>query len=364
MAHVLILNWRDIKNRHAGGAEVFAHQLAKRLARDGFKVTWFTSRDKNLAARERYDGIDIIRKGSWLSVYSYFPFFFFLHLRKKTDIIVDCQNGIPFFSPLFFSKKIICVIHHVHKEVFKKYSPNIFIKYFGIFLESLIPLVYRESKMIAVSKSTKDALIEDLKFKGEINIIHNGINLNEFSKGEKSETPLILYLGRLKKYKKVSDIIKSVSLIQPKIQDLKLIIAGIGEERPGLEELTKNLNLEKYVHFEGYANEDRKKELLRKSWVLVYPSMQEGWGISVIEANASGTITVGSNSPGLKDSIKDGQTGLLYETSNVDDLTKTLSSILTNKTRRTALENNALEWSKQFDWEKSYKQLRAIINSN
>lgn len=359
--NILLLNWRDTLNPYAGGAEIFAKELAKRLIKDGFRVIWFCSKEKNQPTKDTVEGIDIIRKGSWMTVYLWAFFYYIFKLRKNTDIIIDCQNGIPFFSPLYSRKKVICVVHHVHREVFRRYSPNKFIKYFGIFLESLIPIIYKKSKMVAVSPSSKEALEKILRVKNNIYIIYNGTEHQRFFPGEKNETPIILYLGRLKKYKKINDLIEAFSYIKKDMPEAKCIIAGRGEEKEGLKNIVQKLDLKESVIFKDFVSEEEKIKLLQEAWVLVYPSTCEGWGISVIEANACGTTVIASDVAGLRDSVRNNTTGLLYSLSDKQELARKIKDILIDKELRKKLEQNAIEWSKKFDWNKSYEKFKELL---
>lgn len=359
--NILLLNWRDTNNPYAGGAEVFAEEIAKRLVLDGNNVTWFSSMQKNLSSEEIKNNIRIIRKGSWKTVYIWAFFYYMFKLRKNTDIIIDCQNGIPFFSPLYSKKKVICVVHHVHREVFKHYSPSKFIKYFGILLESLIPIVYKKSTIITVSPSSKEDLQKILKVKNEIKIIYNGIDHSTFSPGKKSETAMILYLGRLKKYKRVNDLIIAFSIVLKKLPNSKCVIAGTGEELQSLKELAHKTGIEKNIVFENFVSETRKRELLQKAWTLIYPSTCEGWGISVIEANASGTPTIASNVKGLKDAVRNNETGLLFPVFDINQLANKIEILITNQELRYNLGKNSIEWAKKFSWEKSYNEFKQIL---
>lgn len=359
---ILLLNWRDKKNPLSGGAEVFAFEIAKRLTRDGYHVIWFANQEKGLKKQEIYDGIEIVRQGSWKTVYAWAFFYYIFKFRKKVDFIIDCQNGIPFFTPLYSFKPKVCVIHHVHREVFKHFSPSLFIKYVGIFLESLMPFIYKKTKVVTVSPSTKLSL-ESLGFKKEqIEIVYNGINLETFLQIPKTKQPSLLYLGRLKKYKKIDDLLYAFKEIKAKIPDTILTIAGIGEELVHLKKIAEELNLEHSIAFKGFITEEEKRTLLAKSWLLVYPSTHEGWGISVIEANASATIAVASNVAGLRDAVRDSETGLLFNVGDRSDLAKKISYIINEPEKRIKMEHEALLWANQFSWDKSYEAFRDIIN--
>lgn len=126
---------------------------------------------------------------------------------------------------------------------------------------------------------------------------------------------------------------------------------GDGDDRPRLESITRELKLTDRVEFTGFVSEEKKVEMLQQMWVKVTTSSKEGWGLTVLEANACGTPVLASNVPGLRDSIKDGQTGLLYPYGNIGELANKLTLMLTDSTLRSRLASNALSWAREFDWD-------------
>src|SRR3989344_5135727 len=155
--NILILSWRDINNPKAGGSEKYFHEMAKRWVKLGNKVNWISGGWKNCLKKELIDGVNIIRTGGEMSVYFLAPFEYF-RLKEKPDIIIDNENGIPFFSPLYSKRKKFLHIHHVHKEIWKKEVmrenfKGYIIGKIGLTLESkIMPLVYRNTKVITLCK--------------------------------------------------------------------------------------------------------------------------------------------------------------------------------------------------------------------
>jgi glycosyltransferase involved in cell wall biosynthesis len=139
------------------------------------------------------------------------------------------------------------------------------------------------------------------------------------------------------------------------------MIVGTGDYLKQLEELARSLNLSESVEFPGYVSVENKLERMRKAHVGVLPSIREGWGLTNIECNAVGTTVVAADSPGLRDSVKDGVTGLLYPYGNVESLATKLMMILTDETYRRKLEQEALNWAAKFDWDIAAKSFEKII---
>src|SRR3989344_4482579 len=306
---ILIFNWKDIKHPYAGGAEVNIHEQAKRWAKDRHEVIQFSPKFKNSKDKELVDGVNIIRAGGRFSIYLIAPFYYLFKLRKETDVIIDIENGIPFFSPLFSRKPKICIMHHVHQNVFFKELP-FFIAWFPYLLERYgVRIVYRHTNVVAVSKTTKEEMENLLGIESKnIQIVYNGINHNEFiTDVTKTEYPSILYFGRLMKYKRIDLLI----------------------------------------------------ELFKSSWVFVNPSSMEGWGVTVIEANAVSVPSISFNVPGLREAIRNNETGFIVN--NKKEMINKLILLLTNKNLREKLGRNALLWSRKFSWDETARKTLEIL---
>src|SRR3989344_7711139 len=170
---ILIFNWKDIKHPYAGGAEVNIHEQAKRWVKDRHEVIQFSPKFKNSKDKELVDGVNIIRAGGRFSTYLIAPFYYLFKLRKETDVIIDIENGIPFFTPLFSRRPKVCIMHHVHQNVFFKELP-FFIAWIPYLMERYMRLFYKNVKFIAVSETTKNEMKEILKITN-VDVVYNGI---------------------------------------------------------------------------------------------------------------------------------------------------------------------------------------------
>jgi glycosyltransferase involved in cell wall biosynthesis len=356
---ILIFNWKDIKNPEAGGAEVFTHENAKRWAKAGHEVTLFTSEFNGCKKDEVIDEVRVIRAGGKYLVYrkarEYYKKFF---SKEKFDVIIDEINTIPFFTPKFVNngEKIVALIHQLAKEYwfYETPFPINLIGYY--FLENRWLKNYTDIPIITVSESTKKDLIE-LKFK-KVFTVSEGISFRPSEEvPEKEMEPTIVYIGRLKKAKRPDLVIKAFKIVKRKISNAKLWVAGDGYLRKNLGKIAFD-----DVKFFGRVSEKDKIVLLSKAWVMVNPSVREGWGLNTIEANACGTPVIAYDVPGLKDSIVDGKTGLLIkEDGNVEKLAEAIMTVLKDKELRITLSKNALEYSKNFSWDKSAEEFMKII---
>ncbi|MFZ5392119.1 MAG: glycosyltransferase [Patescibacteria group bacterium] len=361
---ILVFSWRDIKHPWRGGSEVYLHELSKRLVKSGHQVTMFVaSHPKGSSRRETVDGINIVRRGNYISVYLWAIWYYFKYFRHQFDLIIDQHNGIPFFTPAYISSTpVICLVHHFHlSQWFTEMSFPL--NYIGYFLERyLFPFCYRHNQIISVSNSTKDDLISYLGFKSQqISIVKNGVNSFFRKTAPKTPYPSVLYVGRLKKYKNIDILIRSILRLKNQYPKIILHIVGDGDDKDRLVDLAERLKISNSVIFHGFASESLKREFLSSAWVMVNPSNNEGWGITVIEAAACGTTSIGSKINGLQDSIIDQKTGLLFTPNNVFDLSKKLNQVLNNSLFRYKLEKNAYRRSKSLTWSNSVQKLIKIL---
>ena len=362
--NILILNWRDTRHEWAGGGEVYISELAKRWIKMGHKVTLFCGQDVrgNLPSEETINGINIYRKGGRFSLYFWAFIYYFKKFRENTDVVVDVQNGIPFFTTIYSRKPKVAVVYHVHGKQFFVELPFP-INIIGFIIEKYIfPLFYYKTKIIAISKTTRDDLVE-LGFKNKnIEIVYCGINgIKNHESSSKFYKPTILYLGRIKKYKRLDLLIKIMPEILKRIPNAHLMIAGWGTEASSITDMTMRSITRRKVSIIGPVSEFEKKHLLSKTWVFVNPSIGEGWGISVIEANLYGAPAVAFDVAGLSESIKHGQTGYLSKDENefIDNICK----ILSNKALRLRLSANARKWANTFSWETAAANSLAVVKS-
>lgn len=361
----LILNWRDTKHVWAGGAEIYVHELAKNLVEKGHQVTLFCGNDGKSKNKESIDGVEVIRRGGFFMVYIWAAIYYVIKFQDCFDIIIDSENGIPFFTPLYSRRPKFLLIHHVHQEFFNN-SLSSPMREIAKFIEGkLMPLVYRNEKVMTVSESTKQDVLKLGIFKPEnICIVNPGIDVKPVEASvKKTEYPSILYLGRLKPYKNVDIAIKSFNRLLEKFPNAIFNIAGEGESESSLKDLVKNLKLEKSIVFHGRVDEEvTKPTLLKQSWVMIQPSSFEGWGITVIEANQMGTPVVASNIAGLRDSVIDSVTGILAKPKSVLGFSKALIKLIKNQSLRKRMSEAGIERAKKFNWSENTNTFLSAIN--
>jgi len=341
-----------------GGAEVFTREVIKRLSKAGHEITLFTSKFRGCRREEVVDGVRIVRDGGRFSVYWKAKSFYRKTSKEVYDIIVDEVNTRPFLTPRFVNRreKIFTLIHQLAREYWF-YETPFPINYLGYYLlEDRWLKNYINIPTITVSKSTEKDLI-NLGFK-EIYIVPEGINFKPLEAiPEKEEEPTIIYLGRLKRAKRPGHAVKAFKIVKRKMPKAKLWIVGDGYLRRDLERIVSE-----DVKFFGYISEKDKIVLLSKAWVMVNPSIREGFGLNIVEANALGTPAIAYDVPGLRDSIINGKTGLLVkENGNVVKFAEEIIRVLEDENLRKTLSLNALEYSKNFSWDRTAYEFEKVL---
>lgn len=365
---ILILNWKDIRNPDVGGAEIILYELAKRLIRDGHKVTWFCRKYKDCVEKETIDGIEVIRKGNKLTAY-YQAWRYYQSLSPKPDKVIDSVNTICWQTPLYIEReRRIAYVNQLAREVFFYELPQP-VASIAYFLENWEYKTYRKTKFLCYSKSVKTDLESFGIPKLNISTFSLGIDHNRYISGSKSRTPLFVFIARLVRMKRADLCIEAIKDVCKKHKEAKLAIVGYGPQEDDLKKLINKYGLQKNVYLADKDNlyfdkneKDIKVKLLQQAWALLLPSVKEGWGMVVTEAAACGTPAIVTNVTGLKDSVIDGKTGLIISANpSREELASCMLKMIEDNSLRQRLERNALLWASNFTWEKSYKEFIKLI---
>jgi glycosyltransferase involved in cell wall biosynthesis len=289
--------------------------------------------------------------------------------HQPFDIVVDDINKIPFYTPLYVKKPLLAIAHHLFgKSIFTE--AGILAGSYVYGAEWLLNRVYKHTPFAVVSESTRSEFIERGFDAENISIIHNCIDTKQFpfALQPKYAVPTIAYFGRLKRYKSVHHVLEAFALAQQRVPEARLQIMGKGDAETALRDMAHTLSISDSVEFVGYVPEHEKAERLGRVHCVVNPSMKEGWGIINIEANACGVPVISANSPGLRDSVRHGESGLLYEYGDIQALAATMVNVLSNEQLRVALSKGAINFAQQFHWDNSaqkmIQRMEAVIASH
>jgi glycosyltransferase involved in cell wall biosynthesis len=371
---ILVLNWRSIKDPLSGGAEIATFEHVKRWVKNHkSEIVWVSAKyDKKIESEQyegvkfRYFGIPLNRSNQFQLFYAY-PLFWlsfvynYLFKFEKFDVVIDEVHGLPYFTPLFSSAKIILYIHEVAGVIWKqmyKFPMNTL----GPFLEKFIFIPYKNKLVVTGAESTVEELVK-LGIPGKnINLIRNCLNLvpvNEVPQKEKITT--LVFLNRVVKMKGIELAIDVFKKYSEKNPDAKLLVAGKGDADyiKFLKNKCKELNIENSVEFLGFISEEEKIKILRSSHILINSSYKEGWGMVNIEANSQGTPVVAFKVAGNVDSVKDSVSGYLCESDSTDDMVAKIELILGENYEQ--LCKSSIEYSKLFDWDINSEKFYDIL---
>lgn len=312
--NILLANWQDLENPHAGGAELHLFELFGRLVAAGNRVHLVCSGWPGAAPSAVVRGISVERCGGRHSFATVGRAAVRRALgRHRWDIVVEDINKLPLYLASMTTLPFCAIIPHLFGTTAFREAPWPMAAAVAL-AEQPIPRLYRRAGFHAISESTRDDLVARGVLAERVRVIHPGIDAEWYSPGsglDRTDPPTFLYVGRLKRYKGVEVAIRALALARHDRPDLSLDIAGTGDDAARLREVARTLGQSGAVRFLGFVTEERKRELFRAAWANLFPSPKEGWGLTVMEAAACGTPSLASDSPGLRDSVRQGETGFL-----------------------------------------------------
>lgn len=312
---VVVVNWRDLDHGRAGGAEIYAWHHARALREAGAEVRFVTGRDRGQAPLGERDGITIHRGGRRVG-FNLFALGWLLRHRGTIDAVIDPACGVPSFSPLVVRRDtpVLLVVHHVHQDQFAVHFPAP-VAAFGRWMERVaMRLAYRRHAVAAVSASTVEQMRTRLGWTGDIRVLANGTDLPPYDvlDAAAKDPGRVVVLGRLVAHKRVDLVLEAVARLRARgSRDVRVDVVGQGPERDRLVAHAAALGIADRVTFHGYLSEEDKGRVLARAAVHVCGSDAEGWGQAVIDAAGWGVPTVARDVPGLRDSIRPGETGWL-----------------------------------------------------
>ncbi|MFP3578573.1 glycosyltransferase [Arthrobacter sp. fls2-241-R2A-200] len=338
------------------------HEISRRWTDGGAKVTWFTGREDSQSGDDMIDGIRIFRAGGPLGLYPKAALKL-LRTRSAFDAVIDCQNGIPFFSPLFLPRRlpIVQLIHHVHQEQFStRFSAPM--AAVGRFLEGKgAKAVYGRRAIVAVSPSTRLEL-RKLGFTAPIHVVPNGTIEVAPTVGPRDFEPTVAVVSRLVPHKRLDLLLGQFAVAVRSVPKLRLEIVGDGPERPRLQRLAMDLGLDDVVTFHGYQPDAVRNSLLSRAWLTASTSASEGWGCSVIEAAAWGVPCLALRVPGIRDSVVEGRTGWLVDTpKEFGAAIVSAIQVLSDNGTAGSISAQCQEWARCFTWDRSAALLAGVL---
>lgn len=350
---ILLVNWQDRENPQAGGAEIHLHEIFGRLASQGHDVSLLCGGWPGCPPRAVLDGIQVVRVGTRNTFRLQARRGYDEHFaRRPMDVLIEDINKMPLHTPRWGKVPVVALVPHLFgSTVFQELPVPVAA---AVWLaERPIPWVYRRVPFEAISESTADDLVERGIRREQIRVIYCGIDSQSYTPdpAARSDAPVFAYLGRLKRYKAVDLVLRGFA--RAAIPGARLEIAGAGDYGPALEALASSLDLGDRVTFLGRISEAEKLRLLRRAWALVFTSPKEGWGITNLEAAACGTAVIASDSPGIRESVRNGETGFLVRHGDVGALAAAMGRLAADRSLAERLGAQGRTFATTFTWERT-----------
>ncbi len=359
---ILVLNERDPLHPKAGGAEIHVAEIFRRLAAGGDEVTLAATSYAGCEPEHELDGMRVWHLGP---IPIYYPRVAFETLRTtwrgEYDVVVECLNKVPFYSPVYSRVPVLAICHHLFGEVaFQQVSWPVAATVW--LSEQLIPPLYRAPEFITISESSRNDLVHRGIPESRIEVSHCGIDRPAIEVDTKKLRPMrVSYVGRLEAYKHVDVMLRACAALSSRFPELEIYVIGRGVEREPLEALARELGIDDRTTFTGFVSDEERDRILAETRVCVCPSEKEGWGLTIIESNALGTPVVATDADGLRDSVRDGETGYLVPLRDVDGFREKIAMLLEDDTLSTEMSERALAWSRTFDWDVAADEMRAAL---
>jgi glycosyltransferase involved in cell wall biosynthesis len=359
LQRIHILTWRDIDHPWAGGSEIHINEVARCWAQAGLEVTIRTGSVAGGRTRVDREGYRVVRSGGRLSVLLHAPTAGLRHRLGPRDALVEVWHGVNFMTPLWAPGPRVGVVHHVHGPQFREVLPR------GpadvaMFLERRVyPSLYRRSRLVAVSESTRRELVALGFHADRISVVESGVGNLFAPGGSKSPTPLVLSVARFMPQKRVPLLVEILAELRRRNPTLEAVLVGDGPERPEVESRIRELGCADWLHLAGRVDGDHLLDLYRRAWVLASASSAEGWGLTITEAAACGTPSVVSRIPGHEDAVLEGVSGFLAADSGV--FVDRLDAVINDDGLRARLTQGAFDRVQVLQWPQTASRLLRVL---
>ena len=359
--NILWLSWKDRENPLAGGAEVVAHELAKRLVADGHAVTFVTAGFNGAAPETTTNGYRVVRVGSRFTVYLAAWRWYRAHGRGQFDLVIDECNTMPFFAKFYTRTRTVMFFHMLCRQIWFHEFPQP-LSTIGYLVEPVYLRLLASLPAITISESTRQDLMRYGYQARNIKVISEGIELEPVSDIDsisKFTDPTMLSLGAMRAMKRTLDQVKAFEIAKATIPNLKLKMAG-DSSGPYAKKVLSYISSSPYkadIEVLGRVTKEQKITLMQRAHFITVTSVKEGWGLIVTEAASQGTPAVVYNVDGLRDSVRDGQTGLIVATNTPIALADKISKLLSEPKLYSALQHSGWEWSRTITFDRGYSEL-------
>jgi glycosyltransferase involved in cell wall biosynthesis len=354
--HILVLADRDWKHHDTGGNGANLWAQISRWVEYGNRVT--------VVAGQYPGGLDVEHFGPRLVVHrmgtrvTVFPRAMLAVLRgigRDADVVVEVINGITFLTPLWLRKPRVAMLHHVHRELFLEEYPRTGEMLFRLLERYPLRLLYRRTPFLTISHSAREDLVREGIPRENVTVEYLGVDQDQFRRVEKAPEPRLVFVGRLKAYKRVEVLFDVLEAVPGTVLD----VVGDGDHRPDLEAEVERRGLRDRVVMHGYVDGDRKAQLYGRAWVNLTASASEGWSLTVMEAALCGTPSAALAVGGLWESVIDGETGFLAR--DTPELAARVRELVERPELRDRFGDAAERRARTFTWDRSAKAFLEVL---
>ncbi len=364
--NILWLSWKDRENPLSGGAEVVAHELAGRLVKDGHAVTFVTGGFKGGAPEAAIDGYRVVRVGGRYDVYVHAWFWYLRYGRGQYDLIIDECNTVPFLAKLYVRTRTVMLYHMLCRKIWFYELPQP-LSTIGYYIEPLYLRLLSNLPAITVSESTRRDLLRNGYKKDNISVISEGIELQpvaDLINIEKFNEPTMLSLGAMRAMKRTLEQVKAFEIAKGTVPALKLKMAGdiAGSYAKGVLEYIAGSPYKDDIEVLGRVTKAQKLILMQRAHLITVTSVKEGWGLIVTEANSQGTPAIVYDVDGLRDSVRDGVSGLVVQTNTPRALADSIGQLLNDPEYYARLRLAGWQWSREITFDRCFQDIKRALS--
>jgi glycosyltransferase involved in cell wall biosynthesis len=358
---ILVLADRCWSHPQAGGSGANLYAQVRRWAQAGHRITVIAGDYPGAVRREQVSANLIVhRMGGRATVFPRAIWAVMRGLGQDADVVLEIINGISFLTPLWLRKPRVALVCHPHRELYI----GEFGRHRGRILAALaeelpLRLLYRRAAFLTISESARNDLVQiDGLRREHISVAYCGVEPGLFAPSQRDPNPRLLYLGRLKAYKRIERVLDVLEAIP----EATLDIVGDGDHREALEAEIERRDLGERVQMYGHVDDQTRSEMYGRSWILLTGSSSEGWGLTVIEAALCGTPSAALAVGGLRESIVDGQTGILAE--DMEELILRVRNLVEDRSALERLGEAARRRALTFTWERTAAENLRVLRAH
>ncbi len=359
--NVLVLADRCWSHPQGGGTGANLYAQVVRWAQDGHRITVIAADYPGAERVERVaPNLTVHRMGGRATVFPRGVWAVMRGLGKEADVVLEIINGITFLTPLWLRKPRVALVCHPHRELYVGEFGRVRGRLLAALLEELpLRLLYRRAPFLTISESAADDLVQiDGIPREHISVSYCGVEPGKFGPSARTPEPTLLYLGRLKAYKRIEHVLDVLEAAPGTTLD----IVGEGDHRESLEAEIERRGLGSRVHMYGHVDDETRARMYGRAWLLLTASSSEGWGLNVMEAALCGTPSAALAVGGLRESIVDGVTGILAQ--RRPELITRVREVIGDRDQLERLGAAARQRALTFTWERTAGANMRVLSLN